>query len=83
MARRSDSTLSSGLSLKVTGDVVRRLANIRQLWFAVNNDPEWSVKDVAAEFFFAVGELLEGKSIEQLDLQRIDKANVLRHLKEG
>jgi hypothetical protein len=73
----------SGLSLKVTGDVVHRLASIRALWFAVYNDPDTSVHDVAAEFYSAVGQLLEGRSLEQMDFQFINKDRVLEHVREG
>ena len=73
----------SGLSLKVTGDVVHRLAGIRALWLAVYNDPDTSVHDVAVEFFSAVGQLLEGQSLEQMEFQHINKRRVLEHAKEG
>lgn len=83
MAPRKGSGRSSGLSLKVTGDVVHRLAAIRALWLAVYNDPDTSVHDVSGEFFSAVGKLLEGRSLEQIEFQLINKRRVLEHVEEG
>ena len=71
-----------GLSANEIANRLFRLHNVKSLWFAVQNDPEVSVKDVAEEFFFAVGHVLEGKRLERLELRRIDKARVLRHAKE-
>ena len=73
----------SGLSLKVTGDIVRRLSSIRALWLAVHNDPDSSVRDLADEFYFAVGQLLEGRVLEQIEFQKIDKSRVQAHAQEG
>lgn len=73
----------SGLSLKVTGDIVRRLASVRALWLAVYNDPDQSVQDLAVEFFHAVGQLLEGRPLEQMVFKKIDKDHVLEHVQEG
>jgi len=73
----------SGLSLKVTGDIVRRLASIRALWLAVYNDPDSSVQDAAVEFYHAVGQLLEGRPLEQMEFQKINKEHVLEHVQEG
>lgn len=73
----------SGLALKVTGDVIRRLVGVRALWFAVHNDPERSVQDLAVEFFFAVGQLLEGVPLEQVQMNKISRERVLQHVKEG
>jgi hypothetical protein len=77
MARRS------GLASKVTGDVIRRFVGVKALWFAVNNDPEHSLQDLAVEFYSAVGQLLEGISVEQVELHKISRERVLRHIKEG
>jgi hypothetical protein len=71
------------LNIKVAGDIVRRFANIRALWLAIQNDPDHTVQDVAVEFFYAIGDLLEGKGLEQLDFQVIDRKRVLQHHKEG
>lgn len=73
----------SGIAAKVTGDVIHRYAAVRALWFVVNNDPDHSVQDLAAEFYFAVGSLLEGIPIEQVPLHRIDRKQVLQYMKEG
>lgn len=73
----------SGVSLKVTGDIVRRLSGIRALWLAIQNDPELSVQDGAVEFFYTVGALLEGKALSQIELRKLDRTRVLQHFKEG
>jgi hypothetical protein len=73
----------SGLSLKITGDIVRRLAGVRALWLAVHNDPDLSVQDVAVEFYYAVGQLLEGRVLEQIEFRKIDKSRVQAHAQEG
>jgi hypothetical protein len=73
----------NGLALKVTGDVINRLLNVRALWFAVYNDPRHSVQDTAVEFFYAVGKLLEGVPVDQLECKKIDLHRVLQHVKEG
>jgi hypothetical protein len=57
--------------------------DIRALWFAVNNDPALPVDALAAEFFFAVGDVFEGKPLEDIEMHKIDKARVLRHAREG
>jgi hypothetical protein len=72
----------SGLATKVTGDVIRRHGGVRALWLAVQNDPELSVHDAAVEFYYAVGELLEGKTLEEIELRKIDRRRVVQHIKE-
>jgi len=72
----------SGVSVRVANDVAGRLRDIRALWFAVQNDPNKSVTDVAAEFYFAVGEVLEGRTLLSLTLRNIDRERVIAHAKE-
>lgn len=72
----------SGISGRVVQDMAGRLARVRALWFAVQNDPRAAVEDVSTEFYFAVGELLEGKSIEAITLRTIDRARVRAHAEE-
>ena len=72
----------TGLASKVTGDVIRRHGAIRALWLAVQNDPERTVQDAAAEFYYAVGELLEGKPLDKIELRKIDRRRVVQHIKE-
>ena len=69
-------------SLKVTAEVAARLKNIRALWLAVYNDPEHTLAEVAVEFYDKIGELLEGKGLEQLTYYTIDKQRVLQHAQE-
>lgn len=73
----------NGLSTKVSGEVIRRLAYVRALWLTIHNTPNLTVEDVAMEFFYAVGELLEGKTLAQIEFRKIDRKRVLQHLKEG
>lgn len=72
----------TGISTKVTGDVIRRHAGVRALWLAVQNDPELSVQDAAVEFYYTVGELLEGKSLNDIELRKIDRRRVMQHIKD-
>jgi len=72
----------SGISDKVTGDVVRRFSNVRTLWLAIHNDPELTVAAVSVEFYYAIGELLEGKSLSQIEMHKINKTRVLRYARE-
>lgn len=72
----------SGISGRVTQDMAGRLARVRALWFAVQNDPNLAVENVSTEFYFAVGELLEGKSIDAITLRAIDRERVRAHAKE-
>lgn len=80
MARAKTRT---GLATKVTGDVIKRHGGVRALWLAIQNDPEHSVQDTAVEFYYAVGELLEGKSLNEIELRKIDRRRVMQHIKES
>jgi hypothetical protein len=73
----------TGLATKVTGDVIKRHGGVRALWLAIQNDPEHSVQDTAVEFYYAVGELLEGKSLNEIELRKIDRRRVMQHIKES
>lgn len=72
----------SGVSRRVVVDVASRLREIRALWCAVQNAPELQVAEVAAEFYFVVGELLDGRTLQTASLRLIDKAQVVAHLEE-
>ncbi len=76
-------TTATGVSQKVSGEITGRLKDIRALWFGVHNDPNHSVEDLASEFYFKVGELLEGKSLRQLTYHSIDKDRVLEHVEDS
>lgn len=67
---------------RATADVAGRLRDIRALWFAVHNDPKHSVADLAAEYYYAVGEVLEGRPLRTLNLRKIDRERVLQHAEE-
>lgn len=72
----------SGVSTRVANDVAKRLQNIRAVWFAVHNDPDKTVADVATEFYFIVGEVLEGRSLAALSLRKISRDRVNTHTEE-
>jgi hypothetical protein len=72
-----------GASQKVTSEITGRLREIRALWFGVHNDPKHSISDLAEEFYFKVGELLEGKTLKQLTYHGIDKERVLEHVEDS
>ena len=72
----------SGVSVRVANDVAGRLRDIRAVWFAVQNDPNKTITDVAAEFYYAVGEILEGRTLRSLTLRNIDRERVLAHAEE-
>lgn len=72
----------SGVATRVAGDVASRLRDVRALWFAVQNDPNRSVADLAAEFYFAVGEILEGRDIHHVTLRLIDRERAAQHAEE-
>ena len=68
---------------KISNDIARKMASVRALWLAVQNEPDRSVQDMAAEFYFAVGKLLEGMQLEEIELHTIDPKRVFPHIKEG
>lgn len=72
----------SGVSVRVANDMAGRLRDIRAVWFAVQNDPTKTVADVAAEFYYAVGEILEGRTLRSLTLRNIDLERVIAHAEE-
>ncbi len=71
------------LRLKITSDIVGRFSAVRAVWLAVQNDPDLTVQAAALEFYYAVGALLEGGTLEQIDFRKIDRRRVLQHHKEG
>lgn len=74
---------SSGTSQRVTGEVVGRLKAIRALYFAVMNDPNYSVADLSAEFYSKIGDVLSGMSLADLTYYRISKTRVLEHAEDA
>lgn len=67
---------------RAAADVASRLRDIRALWFAVHNDPKHSVTELAPEYYYAVGEILEGRPVRSLNLRKIDRERVLQHAEE-
>lgn len=80
---RPSSRAAREIVRNLSDDMVRKLASIRGLWLAVQNEPDKSVKDMSVEFYYAVGELLEGKPLEQIELFKIDPKRVTPFIKEG
>lgn len=72
----------SGVSARITSDVALRLRDIRAVWYAVTNDPHNSVEALASEFYFIVGDLLEGKPLNTLPFLRISKERVLAYAED-
>lgn len=95
MTRRRGSR--SGASTRVANDVANRLRDIRAIWNAVHNDPHKVIacpcnnKEcvekhhklyLADEFYFAIGDLLEGRPLRSLEFHKIDRARVIAHAEE-
>ncbi len=95
MSRRRGSR--SGVSARVANDVASRLAALRRdisaVWSAVHNDPhkgvacpcnkpECAAKYLSDEFFFIIGDLLEGRPLKSLEFHKIDRERVLAHAEE-
>lgn len=72
----------NGVSSRVASDVAGRLRDIRALWFATHNDPKHSVTDLAPEFYYAVGEILDGRTLRSVNLRKIDRNRVAEHAEE-
>lgn len=72
----------SGVATRVANDIAGRLHDIRALWLAVHNDPNASVESLAAEFYFAVGDIFEGRTLKSLTLQKIDRERAIAHAEE-
>ena len=91
MSRRRGSR--NGVSVRVANDVASRMRDIRAVWAAVQNDPhkvvacpcnnkECAAKYLSDEFYFIIGDLLEGRPLKSLDFHKIDRARVLAHAEE-
>jgi hypothetical protein len=83
----------SGVSSRVANDVAGRLRDIRAIWNAVHNDPhkgiacpcnkpECAVQYLADEFYFVIGDLLEGRSLKSIEFHKISRERVLAHAEE-
>lgn len=83
MSRRKGSRGAvSARVARVANDVAGRLRDIRVLWYAVHNNPHLSVEEQAAEYYFAVGEILGGRPLKSLTFQKIDRERVIAHAEE-
>jgi hypothetical protein len=79
ISKVTNKTARNGVSSRVANEMVARLAVIRALWFAVHNDPGRSIDDLAREFYFAVGEALEGRPLATIALTNINRARANSH----
>lgn len=70
-------------------ELARRYVYVRALFLAVMNEPKLQVKDPEApfyagcEFYSAVGDILEGKSLKEIEFSLIPRDKVLALLKDG
>ena len=60
--------------------LVEKLKAIRALWITAHNQTT-DLEPVATEFFFAIGDLLEGQHPDGLNLRHIVKADFLKELR--
>lgn len=68
--------------LATTQDIARRLRAIRALHIAAYNT-ETPVERAAPELFYAIGDILEGRKPEDLELKIINKEAFLRELTDS
>jgi len=62
--------------------LIEKLKDIRALHIGGYNSPV-AIEKVSTEFFYAVGDVLEGVALEALELKHIDKAEVLREKEDS
>jgi hypothetical protein len=72
----------SGVALRVATDIASRYRDIKAAWLAVHNDPTRSVDSLAAEFFFMVGDIMEGRPLRTLKFTNINRDRALAHAEE-
>ena len=58
-----------------------KLKAIRALWVTAHNQTG-DLEGIAAEFFFALGDLLEGHPPEELNLRNIDAQSFMKELRD-
>ena len=69
------------MSDESTGGLREKLQAIRALWLTAHNDTG-ELEPVATEFFFAIGELLEGAPPDTLKLKHITRGDFLKELRD-
>jgi hypothetical protein len=69
-------TAANEIVRKVSNDTARKLAIIRATYLGVQNHADASVRDLAPEFYRVVGEVLEGRSFDEIEWRLIDPARV-------
>lgn len=74
--------MSDGRPAKVSREIVERYRLIRAAHTTLYNQLDNDVTKFGAEFFYFVGDVMEGKPIDQVNLRHIDLNRVRDFLKE-
>jgi hypothetical protein len=82
-ARPRGKTSERRLPDKVIYELLQRYRRINALHACCYNRLDVDVQEIATEFFFLVGDILEGKPFRQNDLKYIDLARVEAFLREN
>lgn len=79
MSRQGTSEVAARFQRKLASvqHLVYKLKAIRSLFVTAHNSP-YEVQKVAVEFYYAVGDLLEGRKVEELELPNISRDEFLR-----
>lgn len=67
--------MSAGRVIRAQQDIVARYKRVANLWAAYLTSDAYP-EDFGREFYHAVGEILEGKPLAELDLYHIDGSKV-------
>jgi chaperonin cofactor prefoldin len=83
MARANASEMAARFQRKLAGiqHLVYKLKAIRALYVTAHNS-SMEVQQIAAEFYYAVGDLLEGQKVEELKLPKINREEFLREFND-
>ncbi len=81
MARPAPDLATQQRQLAITQDIAKRLRAIRALHIASYNT-DVPVERTAPELFYAIGDILEGRQPEELELKIINKEAFLRELND-
>ena len=68
---------------KVTTDILQRYRLIRAVYRTYYTTLDVPVQALATEFFYVVGDILEGKTLDESRLRHLDLEQVQKVLKEG
>lgn len=62
--------------------LVYKLKAIRALWITAHNTPQ-ALEKMEREFLFLIGEIVEGTSVEKLQMTSISRDSFLREFNDG